>query len=152
MATAFSIIFVLFIAMVIALQPPASRIDFERLADCIAMVETGSYTHPKGDDQAIGKQGELGRYQIQRQLWQQVSHLPFECATDPIASRKVAIRHLEWLERKLSGHESLERSRIYLVALGWNAGPQAVLHVFATRNQRDYAQRVENLYLDPQNK
>lgn len=128
-------------------QPPASRIDFERLADCIAMVETGSADFPNGDDLARGKQGELGRYQIQKQLWQQVSHLPFECATDPSAARKVALRHLEWLERKLKDHESLAHSRVYLIALGWNSGPQAVLHVFATRNQRDYAQRVENLYL-----
>lgn len=148
MATAFAIIFALFIGFIVMLQPTQSRIDFERLADCIAMVETGNAAHPNGDDLALGKQGELGRYQIQKQLWQQVSHLPFECATDPLASRKVAIRHLEWLDRKLTAHKSLERSRVYLIALGWNAGPQAVLHVFATRNQRDYAQRVENLYLD----
>lgn len=145
MATALCIIFAV---MLTPLEPATDRVDFERLATCIAMVETASTAHPQGDDLAQGKHGELGRYQIQKQLWQQVSHLPFECATDPVAARKVAIRHLEWLERKLKDHESLERSRVYLIALGWNAGPQAVLHVFATRNQRDYAQRVENLYND----
>lgn len=121
-------------------QPP--QVDFERLSSAIAQVESGSR------DNAIGQNGEKGRYQIQKQLWQQVSHLPFESAHDPIAAKRVAIRHLQWLEHKLEDFQSLDRSRVYLIALGWHAGPQAVLHVFATRNQRDYAQRVENLYME----
>ncbi len=122
-------------------QSAEAKIDFERLAQCIADVESGS------KDDAIGQNGERGRYQIQKQLWQQISPLPFESAHDPLIAKRVAIRHLEWLEKKLASFESLDRSRVYLIALGWNAGPQAVIHVFATRNQRDYAQRVENLYL-----
>lgn len=121
------------------------RIDFDRLAACIAAIESNSR------DDALGTHGERGRYQIQKQLWQQVSHLPHEAAHDPVAAKKVAIRHLQWLENKLKDFESLDRSRVYLIALGWHAGPQAVVHVFATRNQREYAQRVENLYLSDWN-
>lgn len=124
-----------------ALADETPRIDFERLAAAIAQVESGSR------DDAIGQHGERGRYQIQKQLWQQVSHLPFECAHDPVAAKKVTIRHLEWLEQRFREHKTIDISRVYLIALGWHAGPQAVLHVFATRNQREYAQRVENLYL-----
>lgn len=116
-------------------------IDFDRLASAISQVESGN------NDSAIGKQGERGRYQIQQQLWQQISHLPFDQAHNPTEAKKVALRHLEWLSNKFRDHQSLERSRVYLIALGWHAGPQAVLHLFATRNQREYAQRVESLYL-----
>lgn len=124
-------------------QPEPTSVDLNRLAAAIAAVESNNR------DDAIGQSGERGRYQIQKQLWQQISPHPHICAHDPIVAKKVAIRHLEWLQKKLKDFESLERSRVYLIALGWNAGPQAVIHIFSTNAQRDYAQRVENLYLSP---
>lgn len=131
----------LFFLMASTTLSASPAIDFDRLSSCIAQVESSN------NDMAIGKQGERGRYQIQQQLWQQISHLPFDQAHNPTEAKKVAIRHLEWLSNKFRDHQSLDRSRVYLIALGWNAGPQAVLHLFATRNQREYAQRVESLYL-----
>lgn len=135
----------IFMAAVVSLSPVVKP-DLEREAAAIAIAETATAAHPHGDDAAVGGHGERGRYQFQKQLWQQISYLPFEFAHDPVASKRVALRALEWLERRLRTHQDIIHSRVYLIALAWHAGPQAVLHLFATKEQKQYAERVEAIY------
>lgn len=136
---------VILMAAVVSLSPVTCP-DLHREAASIAIAETATTAHPLGDDAAVGSHGERGRYQFQKQLWQQISYLPFEFAHDPVASKRVALRALEWLERRLRTHPDAIHSRVYLIALAWHAGPQAVLRAFATKEQRQYAERVEVIY------
>lgn len=114
--------------------------DLERLAQAIAFHES------RNDDAKVGLNGTRGRYQLQAQLWAQITHEPFEKAHDFITAHSVMIRHLRWLRAKLRRFRSLERSRTGLIALGWCAGPQAVLFLFATDLQKQSADVLERTY------
>jgi hypothetical protein len=101
----------------------------------ISLVETG------GQDSLIGKAGERGRYQITARTWRQHSKAPHKLASDPVISKWVARRHLEWI----SGHlPPLQRRDPFFIALAWNAG---------LKRKRppspaclDYCHRVVNTY------
>ncbi len=58
------------------------------------------------------------------------------------------IRHLEWLCQKLRNFQSLDNSGVYIIALGWVAGPHSVLFLFANADQKAKARCLEALYLD----
>jgi hypothetical protein len=81
--------------------------------DAISMIESGN------NDHAIGRLGEVSRYQILPHIWR--SYTTSRSYADPIQARHVAHRHLEHLEtlfRKKAGREPTEFER-YVV---WNAG------------------------------
>jgi hypothetical protein len=123
-----------------AAEDDMNEINLAVLACAIGHHETGNR------DDAKPLSGARGRYQFQRQLWQNITHEPFELAhSEPIATA-VMIRHLEWLRRHLRTFPSLERSGVGILALGWVAGPQAVRYVFATDAQKDAAKKIEETY------
>lgn len=116
----------------------AERIDLGRLLDAIAQVESG------GNDQAVGAHGERGRYQIREETWRAIApNYPFIFAHDPAISRKVAMRHLEWLAQRVACREPACAN---IIAIAWNAGVHAATDGYATPEQKDYAQRVTNIY------
>ena len=99
-------------------------IDIAILLASIAVVESNS------DDAAIGKAGERGRYQLTREVWEQVlppsrfheSDEEFEFGAHSLAlSRYVAAKHIE-----LTIIPELEKAgrkvTVFAVASCWNAG------------------------------
>lgn len=114
--------------------------DLERIAEAIAFHES------RNDDSKVGRTGQRGRYQLQAQLWAQITHEPFEKAHEFAAAHFVMMRHLRWLRAKLRNFRSLERSDVGLIALAWCAGPQAVLYLFADRYQKACADFIEQYY------
>jgi hypothetical protein len=90
-----------------------------------------------------GPFGELGAYQFRPTTWQMHTTTPFYRALDRQASDEVAVRHYEWLKRRL------EAARIaptpYNIGLAWNGGISAVIAGNSPRVAHDYASRVANL-------
>jgi hypothetical protein len=82
----------------------------------LALVESG------GDDLAIGKAGERGRYQISRAVWKQ--HAPkawvFEQDIRQLwQSEVVAVMHIKWL----ASHTPEGKARtVRWTAAAWNCG------------------------------
>lgn len=117
----------------------APAVDLGRLADCIAQVETG------GSDRAVGAQGERGRFQISPVVWHQhAGAADIAGAHNPIDGRAIALKHLAWMAG-LMQRRQIEPS-VYRLALGWNAGLSRATRGQPTSRQKDYAQRVANLY------
>ena len=121
-----------------------AKLDTDRLLEAIAEVETGSALHLHGDDFAQGRDGERGRYQLKRITWIQHSHLPFNRAFDFHYSKNVAEAHLLWLAQSL--HRWAEPVTPYALALAFHVGLSAYSHDEYTAGDKDYAQRVSNLY------
>ncbi len=119
---------------------PVIKADVQRLAQAIAEQESGL------TDMAVGSNGERGRFQFQEQLWRSITPVFFGAAHDPITATRVAVRHLQWLTKKLRPMLSNRGQPVYLIALAWKAGPQAVLHNFTTQAQRDFAHHVAKRY------
>lgn len=101
----------------------AAPLDEARLLWAIAQVETG------GIDRH-GAAGERSIYQLTPAVWRQYQG----------TSRQRALAHLRWLASRV------DNPTPYRVALVWNGGLGALRRPAAST--RDYAQRVENLYLD----
>lgn len=117
-----------------------SSVDAERFLDCIRAVE-------KIPGRPHGHHGELGDYQFKKVTWEGITDLPFSYAANPAYSRLVARARVNQLRREL-----LERRlevTVYNLALMWKGGASVViLHKWQPTAARDYAIRVENLYVD----
>lgn len=106
------------------------------------MVESG------GNPAAIGKHGERSQYQITETVWKARTKQPFYLATeDKVLAEEVATNHLITLTRELEAAGI--PVTVESLAQAWNAGPHAVIHHTLTAAQKDYAQRVKNLYISP---
>ena len=82
--------------------------------DAIGMIESGD------NDRAIGKAGEISRYQIKPQIWK--SYSVSSAWKDVTVSRPVAQRYLETLETRFRNKVGREPSDFDVYVL-WNAGP-----------------------------
>lgn len=115
----------------------------------IALVKSGN--NPK----AVGKAGELSEYQITRQVWKEYTASPFtkENARKPMFSRYVAEEHAKELENKVPLVILLkcrERDVVILCAAGWHRGEAYMKRPVSrwSKETRDYADRVWNVYQD----
>ena len=82
--------------------------------EAISMIETGN------NDRAIGRSGEVSRYQIKPHIWKNFSRS--RTYANPTVSRTVAeqyLNHLESLFRERTGREPNDFDRYVM----WNAGP-----------------------------
>jgi hypothetical protein len=89
-----------------------------------------------------GPAGELGFYRITPGVWVQHTSAAFDrAASDHLLEERIAIRHLDWLERELvrGGHVPTP----FRLALAWNAGLEGSNR--APASAVDYARRVANL-------
>jgi len=95
------------------------------------------------DSPRPGRFGELGAYQFRESTWRMHTTVPFARAVERRVSDEVAIRHYEWLKRRLE-QKGLPATP-YNIALAWNAGVNAVLRSRVPTVARDYAERAANL-------
>src|SRR5574341_2640652 len=109
--------------------------------EALGMIESGN------NDRAIGRDGEVSRYQILPRVWRQYSSS--STYTDPRQAAVIAQKHLHFLDaafRKKAGREPTDFDRYVM----WNAG----LHYYqraefrparVARIVRERAQRYVNL-------
>ena len=90
-----------------------------------------------------GPFGELGAYQFREMTWRMHSNSPFVQALDRRASDEVAVKHYEWLKRRLEGAGL--PATCYNIALAWNGGLEATVLGRAPAVAHDYADRATNL-------
>lgn len=121
-------------------QPPAPpkspSTDHARLLRCIAEVETGQR------DNLGGLRGELSQYQITANVWyRHYPSLNFVMCCNGIRAQQCAFNHLSWLVKNKVPNDP------YWLAVAWKCGLKAATGPVVCG--RDYATRVQNLYLDP---
>lgn len=90
-----------------------------------------------------GPCGELGAYQFREQTWRMHTSLPFARALDRRSSDDVAVKHYDWLKRRLEG--AGVPATPYAIALAWNGGLDRAVRGKACAATRDYAERVANI-------
>lgn len=119
---------------------PASAVDLGRMAWALRQVE-------EVPGKLLGAHGELGPYQFKQKTWESVTGLPFSYAAYPSFAELVARAYLADLRREL--HLAGQDVTVYNLALTWKCGPDAViLKKWQSSADKDFAQRVVNLYLD----
>lgn len=109
-----------------------AEVDLNRLLTAIAEKETGNRA-------LRGRAGERTIYQILPATWRRFSRVPIDRAT-PAEARRVALAYLHEIRK------NLYEETPYNYALHWNAGSSATRF---SRQTRDYAQCVANLYHGP---
>lgn len=90
-----------------------------------------------------GRHGELGAYQFRPTTWRMHTNIPFRQALDRSTSDLIAVRHYEWLKRRLE--EARVPATPYNIALAWNGGLTAAINGRAPRVAHDYARRAATL-------
>jgi hypothetical protein len=90
-----------------------------------------------------GAHGELGAYQFKPSTWRMHTNEPFERALERSISDIVAVKHYEWLKRRLE--EAQVPATPYNIALAWNGGIGAVLRGTSPSMAHRYAERAANL-------
>lgn len=115
-------------------KDPLKPIDLSALLEAISAVESGH------DNNAVGRRGERGRYQIRAATWSSYGRGRFEIgAHDPVAATECATRYLRSLARLLLDHK--HPVNVTELATLWNTGTLLTGH-------NAYAERVTNLYYD----
>lgn len=124
------------ISVSVPAQPP---IDYGALLYAIGCVESGN------KDDAIGKDGERGRFQFTEATWTSLTPLPFSEAHNLPAARVVALKHLTDMERRIRRAGLTRGALIFELAVAWNAGEhnRAAVH---NPKVAGYANRVVLLY------
>jgi hypothetical protein len=126
-------------ATIVAPARLPAELESDRFLDCIVAVE-------RRPGHRMGRHGELGDYQFKKVTWASLTDLPFSDAEKPAYARLVARVHLRNLRHQLA-ERHLEVT-VYNLALMWKGGASVViLHKWQPQAARDYAQRVENLYI-----
>jgi hypothetical protein len=98
--------------IILALSTMGAHAGLAKL-EAISMIESGN------NDRAVGRAGEVSRYQIKPEIWRQYSDS--KAYRDPAMAAKVAAQHLEDLEtafRTQAGREPTDFDRYVL----WNGG------------------------------
>lgn len=90
-----------------------------------------------------GPCGELGAYQFREQTWRMHTRLPFARALDRRASDDVAVKHYDWLKRRLEN--AGVPATPYAIALAWNGGLDRAVRGKSCAATRDYAERAANI-------
>lgn len=119
-------------------QPADEESEFGimRLMDAIAQVESG------GDDEAIGSQGERGRFQFTRALWEEFSPMPFERANcRPCAETTMSRLLMAW-HHELVCRDVPMNMRAEIVVQWFECGRHGV----PSPAKRDAIRRILNLY------
>jgi hypothetical protein len=83
----------------------SAQSSMETRLRALAEVETGT------KDRAIGRAGEVSRYQISPRVWRQYSHLPLEAADNPFTAQAVVVKIMS--ER--TGNRSVTDAEWYLI-------------------------------------
>lgn len=131
---------ILWITLFGAFTSLVAHAEFSKL-EALSMIETGN------NDAAIGRAGEVSRYQIKPRIWQGYSSS--KAYRDVSVSAKVAGKHLADLEQSFRARTGREPGDFDLYVL-WNAGPTyyAKVNFIAKRVHpiiRERAQRYANL-------
>lgn len=116
-------------------------INITSLLAAIAIIETGDLRHPEGNDRAIGRSGEVSRYQIMPAVWRRKAVQSWSPRVHDHAEY-VAACHIIDIRYSLS---PARRDSPYIIACVWNGGPRAAKH--PGRATREYANRVAAVYL-----
>lgn len=90
-----------------------------------------------------GAHGELGAYQFKPSTWRMHTNEPFERALERSMSDVVAVKHYEWLKRRLE--EARLPATPYNIALAWNGGIGAVIRGTSPMVAHRYAERAATL-------
>jgi hypothetical protein len=93
-----------------------------------------------------GPRGELGAYQFLPETWIMHTSTPFARALDRRESDAVAIKHYEWLCRRLASRGLSPTP--YNIAVAWNGGVGATTKGRAAPETIAYARRAELLAED----
>ena len=107
------------------------------LLAAIAIVESDNR------DFAVGKAGEMSRYQITRQVWEEHSNLPFDSySADQKAAELVAKKHIIYciLPEIIDRDKSID---VETIAACWNAGVRGALEL---GRGEEYAKKVRAEY------
>jgi soluble lytic murein transglycosylase-like protein len=109
--------------------------------DAISMIESGN------NDAAVGRAGEVSRYQIRPQVWHRISQSrEYE---NPRVAEQVAQQHLDWLAKFFSERTGRTADDFDLYVM-WNAGPTYYSNIGFSRERvrsliRNRAERYVNL-------
>jgi len=103
------------------------------------------------DGRTVGRDGERGPWQMKASTWHQYSkeNMPYSERSwrNWTEAQRVLQEHASWIMDRM---ETLETPRTaYIFALIWKVGYGNFKRGRITEADRDYAQRAENLYLDP---
>ena len=126
---------------------PPAIIQTVHAVDLDALLEAISAVESRGRDDAVGANGERGRYQMKRETWQELTHESFDKAYDPVYATPVARQRMFRLKWELAErHVAVTPETL---ALMWKCGANAaILAKWTDRRDRNYAIRVANLYKD----
>lgn len=127
-----------------AVPTPRSEINIPKLCEAIKDVENTPHYH-------VGDAGERSAWQITQDVWEAHSSKPFYWASANTANqntetKRVLVMHLLWIIRRLNTL-SLDDSP-YSIALVYKAGYGRCLAHRARLVDKDYANRVSNVYYD----
>ena len=101
------------IAFVLSISAVGASAGFSKL-EALGMIESGN------DDAAVGRAGEVSRFQIKPAIWRRYS--PTDSYRNFQVSRSVAEQHLTDLEETFRRRTGREPDDFDLYVL-WNAGP-----------------------------
>jgi len=109
--------------------------------EALGMIESGD------NDAAVGRAGEVSRYQIKPHIWRQYSSS--QEYQNKVEARRVAERHMQELFR-LFGHGAKRQASDFDLYVLWNAGPTYYRSIGWLRSRvhpvvRERAQRYMNL-------
>lgn len=125
-------------------KPLSSEINVPNLCEAIKDVENTS-------QYCIGAAGERSAWQIKQEVWEAHSKKPFWWASvngypHLAETKRVVVLHVLWIRRRI-GHLGLEDSP-HDIALVYKAGYGRVMAKKSRLEDKDYAQRVANIYYD----
>lgn len=115
-------------------------VDRRAFLKAIDQVESG------GRDRALGRAGERSRYQLTEAAWYQHTRKDFSYAKNRMLAHGVAERHFDWIVSQLTLADW--PADVESIATAWNIGLTATINNRVPSTTRDYAKRVENLYLE----
>lgn len=129
-----SFLAVLFGVLLVSISSASERWE---ILKAINMVENPT------NQTGYGSRGELGPYQFRSSTWRAYSKQPFTMANDRDSADQVAVKHYEWLKKRL--HDAGIDANSYNIAMAWNCGITAVINGRIPVQSYHYAERVKNL-------
>jgi len=103
------------------------------------------WVESRNNPKAVGTSGERGLFQIMPDTWKQHTSQPFSLAFDGAMNRKVAVLHLQWIEKSVKRYGAEPTPAV--VAACYNAGVERMRRVGfdtdrAPGSTRQYVRRV----------
>lgn len=129
----------LFVAVFSLCVTARGGVDQDVFLRALAEIESGGHTGK------IGHHGERSAFQMKRVVWKKYTDRPFsEATTNPVLARDIALRHMYFLATEIQQRGLTVTA--YRLAVSWNGGLGAL--PAPPRPTRDYARRLNNLYVD----